>query len=115
MRRYRVPGRRDWIDALVRVAAYVVAMTVAFIIYWPAGAVVTVAGLIALIAWHHKAVAYRCQHCGETFEISFVVDLVSPHGIGRGDDREARAWKYLRCPHCRKRSRATAVVIADDR
>jgi len=111
MRRYAGPTRRDWLEAFGWIGLYIIAMSVAFFIYWPSGFLVAIVGMIALIAWHRRTVAYRCAQCGEAFEISFLTDLISPHGIGRGEDRAMRGWKYLRCPHCGKRSRATALIV----
>lgn len=113
-RRYVNPVRRDWLVTFGWVGLYVVAMTLAFIVYWLLGFVVAFVGLIALIAWHHRTVAYCCRHCGEVFEISFLTDLISPHGIDRSGGRQWRGWKYLRCPHCGRRSRATAMIVVDD-
>lgn len=111
---FRVPSRRDWGRAFFWIAAYLVAMVVAYIVYWPVGFVVAIGGALALVAWHRKATAYRCLHCGHEFTISFMTDLISPHGIGRADDRTVRGWKYLRCPQCGQRSRATALIVTDD-
>lgn len=112
--RYIMLRRRDWVTAFASIAIYVVALTVTFVIYWPAGFVVTVLGALLLIAWHRNTTAYQCLHCGNAFEISFLTALVTPHGISRNPDGTARGWKYLRCPHCGKRSRATALLIVDD-
>jgi DNA-directed RNA polymerase subunit RPC12/RpoP len=111
MRRYITPRRRDWMETLSYVTIYVTVMTLAFIIFWPLGFIVALLGLAMLIAWHRNTTAYRCQHCGGEFEIAFITDLISPHGIGREADGTTRAWKYLRCPHCGKRSRASALRI----
>ncbi len=61
-------------------------------------------GLFLLVGWHARTSAYRCAKCGHQFEISVWRDLISPHAPSKEG-----GWKYLRCPQCGQRSRATVV------
>lgn len=56
---------------------------------------ITVVSLVLLVSWHSKTTAYICKKCNEKFVIGFLTDLLSPHTINK---------KYLKCPHCRKRT-----------
>jgi len=60
--------------------------------------------LTFLVSWHTKTYAYRCKQCGEQFEISPVMNFVSPQGVGKEG-----AWKYLKCPRCNKHERAEVL------
>jgi len=66
--------------------------------------VVVVIGLPLLVLWHARTFGYRCRSCGNEFEISVLVDFISPHGLGFGG-----SWKLLRCPKCRRWTRAFVV------
>jgi len=61
-------------------------------------------GLLLLVSWHARTFAYRCRSCGHEFEISLWTDLISPHGLSKQG-----GWKYLSCPACRRRTKATIV------
>lgn len=66
--------------------------------------VVVVIGLPLLVLWHARTFGYRCRSCGNEFEISVPADFISPHGLGFGG-----SWKLLRCPKCRRWTRAFVV------
>ena len=66
--------------------------------------VVVVIGLPLLVLWHARAFGYRCRSCGNEFEISVLVDFISPHGPGRDG-----GWNLLRCPKCGRWTRAFVV------
>ncbi len=56
---------------------------------------VALVGLIILVLMHAKRAVYTCINCNKEFKISPIIDLVSPHNMNT---------KYLKCPHCGKRS-----------
>jgi len=109
---YRKPTRSDWVKTVVYLAVYIGAISMGAFLLLTRGtvgivvwALVVVGGLILLVRWHSKITAYRCTNCGHEFEISFLTDLISPHGVGSGG-----AWKYLRCPQCNRRIRAEVLI-----
>ena len=108
------PADAGWGGTLLRLATLLVAMLAAFAIEPLLGAVVTVVGLALLVRWHSRRVAWRCGHCGHVFAIPAWLDLVSPHGVRRRDGRW-QGWKLLRCPRCRRWSRAEAVPLTGAR
>jgi DNA-directed RNA polymerase subunit RPC12/RpoP len=76
---------------------------------WVLWVVLVVGSLLLLVSWHARTFAYRCRNCGHEFEISPWVDLISPHGLGKEG-----GWKYLRCPRCGQRTRATVIPRRSD-
>ncbi len=66
--------------------------------------VIAAMGLLALVRWHSRAFAYRCANCGSEFQISALTELFGLQGFST-----SRGWKYLRCPFCNERTRATVV------
>lgn len=102
-----------WKEAVSYIALFVAIITItAFVIipvYWPSGfvfwLVIVFAGTVLLVNWHSDNFKYKCKNCGNYFEISAFRDFISPHGI----TRDGGGWKYLKCPKCKKRSRAVIV------
>lgn len=101
-------GQAGWGGTLVRIAALIVVMVAGFVIEPWFGVAITVIGLVLLVRWHARAFAYRCPHCGHVFTIPAWLDVVSPHGVSRRDGHWV-GWKLLRCPRCRRWSRAATV------
>ncbi len=97
MSAYRKPKRSDWTKSLLLIGIYVLVISItAFILlvtYWYVWLAVLTGGLLMLVLWRKKATAYHCPRCGNEFEISFLTDLFSPHGV----TKEGRAWMYLKC------------------
>jgi hypothetical protein len=71
-----------------------------------AGLVVVAAAFFLLVGWHARTFAYRCRHCDNEFEISTLLDLVSPTRL---DGWWGGGWKLLRCPRCHRWTRATVI------
>jgi DNA-directed RNA polymerase subunit RPC12/RpoP len=107
---YRKPKRSDWTKSLLAIGIYVSAISItAFILlvtYWYVWLALVASGLFLLVLWHKKSTAYRCSKCGNEFEISYLTDFFSPHGV----TTEGGAWMYLRCPRCQNRSKMEILV-----
>lgn len=102
----------DWSATILRLALYMGLMVGAgvFIHHVPwLFALVALGGLAWLVSWHSKRFGFRCGKCSQEFEISFLADLISPHGFTKEPGGGLVGWHLLRCPHCRKWSRATVV------
>lgn len=90
---------------VVIVASAIILIPVA----WPVGFVAWLTAFVSgslflLVRWHAHNTAYRCPVCGHEFEISVFTDFISPQVLD---------GKYLRCPQCRKRNRATVLMKKD--
>ncbi len=116
MRGYRATVGLDWLGTGLRVLVFVGTVAVgAYLLlpsYWYVWGSLVVGGLLFLAAWHARAFAYRCPRCGQAFEVSALVDFLSPQGVGRDDQGHLYSWKLLRCPECRRFAKATVVRSA---
>ncbi|HDS44520.1 MAG TPA: zinc ribbon domain-containing protein [Methanomicrobia archaeon] len=105
---YRGTTKEDWMRTMVSVTLFAAITIIGAILlvpsYWYIWLVLVAVSLLLLLRWHAHTFAYRCANCGHEFELSAFADLISPHGPGNGG-----GWKYLRCPNCHKRSRATVI------
>ncbi len=113
MNGFRETTGRDWLATGLRLLVFVAVVLVgAYLLlpaYWYVFAVLVAGGLLLLVTWHARAFAYRCPSCGRRFEVSALVDLVSPQGVGRDEHGHAVGWKLLRCPDCHRFVRAVVV------
>jgi len=102
------PRKKDWIRTIFYIIVYVSILIIGAIFlipaYWYIWLILVVLGLSLLVMWHTENYAYRCPNCDHEFEISTFVNFISPQGIGKSG-----AWKYLKCPKCQVRSRATLI------
>ena len=102
------PERGDYLKSIIFILVYVIVIGVSavylLIELWYLWLLIVVAGMLLMVNWHKKKTAYRCPNCEHVYEVSFLTDLVSPHGI----DRDG-AWLYLRCPNCRQRKKTKTL------
>ena len=102
------PEKGDYFRSVVYILIYVVLIGGgAFLLlpdYWYLWAILVIGGMVLLVNWHRGETLYQCPNCNHTYEISFWVDLISPHGV----DSDG-AWLSLRCPNCNQR-RKTQVL-----
>jgi DNA-directed RNA polymerase subunit RPC12/RpoP len=110
MSTYREPKRSDWTKSLLFIGIYVAAISItAFLLltnYWYIWLAFVAGGMLLLVLWHKKSTAYHCPKCGNDFEISFLTDLVSPHGV----TKDGGGWIYLKCPKCQNRSKMKILM-----
>jgi hypothetical protein len=106
MNPYRPVTSKDWALTLALIGLYLIAMLAAVVLLPGLGFfIAALGGLFLLVIWHNHTFAYRCKTCDSTFEISALVNFVSPHGISRN----GKGWKLLKCPHCASWGRAEVV------
>jgi hypothetical protein len=102
------PDRRDIFRSVLYLAIYILVIGVsAFFLlvdYWYIWLLIVLAGLFNLVNWHRQKTAYLCPNCGHLYEISFLTDLLSPHGFNRQG-----AWLWLSCPDCHVRSKTPVI------
>lgn len=110
MSTYRKPKKSDWKKTLLLIGSYVAAISVTafflLVTYWYVWLSLVAGGLFILVLWHKKSTAYRCPRCGNEFEISFLTDFFSPHGV----TKNGCGWTYLKCPRCQNRSKMEILV-----
>jgi len=102
----------DWVRTALYIAIGILVIVAGAIFLYDLNRVIGVilllvlagAVLAVLVTWHTKTYAYRCQNCGEEFEISAGTNFLSPQGVGKSG-----GWKYLKCPRCNKRERAEVI------
>jgi hypothetical protein len=91
---YREIKRSDWTKSLLFIGIYVATISItAFILlvtYWYLWIALVAGGMLLLVLWHKKSTAYHCPKCGNKFEISFLIDFFSPHGVTKNG-----GWTYL--------------------
>ena len=111
---YRKPKRSDWTKSLIFIGIYVAVISVtSFILlvtYWYLWIALVAGGLFILVLWHKKNTAYHCPICSNEFEISFLTDFFSPHGV----TKNGGGWTYLKCTRCQNRSKMEILVKTKD-
>ena len=107
---YEDPSRKDWVLGIIVIIVYVVLISVtAFWLLpddWLIWLMIVIGGTLLIVNWHTKSYAFRCRSCKHEFEISFLKNFFSPHGIDK-----IGAWHYLKCPNCKVRSKVTVIKI----
>ena len=102
------PGKKDYIQSALYLTLYVLAIGgSAFLLLpelWYVWGVIVLGGMLLLVNWHKQKTAYRCPNCSHVYEISFLTDLLAPHGVNKDG-----GWLLLRCPNCHQRSKTTVL------
>ena len=110
MNKYKKMGKVDWLRIIGYIAMVIGVITIGGIFLLPTylyiWLILTSGSILLFIRWHVKNFAYRCSKCEYEFEISVFTYFITPHGPG---------WKYLKCPKCQKRSRATVIKKIEEK
>lgn len=108
MKQVTNPDKKDVIKSVIFITVYVLAISAgAFLLlpqWWYGWLAVVLVGMALLVNWHKQKTAYRCPNCSHVYEISFLTDLVAPHGANKDG-----GWLLLRCPNCRQRRKTTVL------
>ena len=110
---YQDPTRKDWIMGIALLLIYliVIGLGAFFLIpeYWYWWLLLFFMSTILMVINQNRNYACRCRECGHEFEVSFFVNLISPHGV----DKEG-SWQWVKCPNCKKRAKATVIKVIKD-
>ena len=108
--KFEDPTWKDWVKGIGLIILYLSAIGVsAFVLipkHWIWWLLLILGGMLLLTLNQFKNYACRCRSCGEEFRISFLTNLVSPHGI----DKEG-SWLWVKCPSCGKREKVSVIRI----
>ena len=111
--KYQDPTRKDWISGIALLLIYLIVIGVGALLlipkYWYWWLILMVVSTILLIIKQNRNYACRCRECGHEFEVSFLTNLISPHGV----DKEG-SWQGVKCPNCEKRAKATVIKVIKD-
>jgi hypothetical protein len=77
--------------------------------YWYWWVILMLLSTILLVIKQNWNYACRCRECGHEFETSFLVNLISLHGV----DKEG-SWQLVKCPNCEKRVKAAVIKVIKD-
>lgn len=110
---YQDPTRKDWIMGIALLLIYLIVISLGafFLIpeYWYWWLLLFFMSTILMVINQNRNYACRCRECGHEFEVSFLVNLISPHGV----DKEG-GWQWVKCPNCMKRAKATVIRVIKD-
>jgi hypothetical protein len=102
------PDKKDIIKSVIFLVTYVATIsTTAFLFlpkFWYLWVVIVLCGMLLFVNWHKQKTAYQCPNCSHIYEISFMTDLIAPHGVNKDG-----GWLLLRCPNCKQRRKTTVL------
>lgn len=108
---YRAVNRQDWVETVIYLLLWLLMIGASGFmllpVYWVVWVLLVGSALWGLVHWHARQFAYRCAQCAHEFTIPAWVDFISPQGM----TRQGGGWKYVKCPHCHTRTRASILRI----
>lgn len=108
--KYQDPTRKDWILGIGLLLSYLLVISLsAFILipeYWSWWLLIFIISTMFLVIKQNINYACRCRACGQEFELSFLANLITPHGV----DKEG-SWQWVKCPQCEKRTKASVIKV----
>ncbi|MCU0485597.1 MAG: hypothetical protein MUC85_05740 [Anaerolineales bacterium] len=109
-KKYQDPTRKDWVSGIAVLLVYVIVISAGAVLlipeYWVGWVALMLVSTILLVIRQNRNYACRCRECGHEFEVSFLANLVAPHGVDKGG-----GWQLVRCPNCKKRAKATVIKV----
>ena len=111
--KYQDPERKDWILGIASLLIYLIVIGLGAVLlipdYWYWWLLIFIVSTIFVVINKNRNYACRCRECGHEFEVSFFVNLISPHGV----DQEG-SWQWSKCPNCNKRVKASVIKVVKD-
>lgn len=108
--RYQNPTSKEWISGFAFLLAYLltIGLGAVFLVpkHWYWWLLIMVVSTVLLVIKQNRNYACRCRECGHEFEVSFLTNLISPHGV----DKEG-SWQWVKCPGCEKRAKASVIKV----
>lgn len=112
-KKYENPTRKDWVIGIGLIILYlsVIGIGALYLIpkYWIWWLLIFLVSTILLVLNQNRNYGCRCRECGHEFEVTFITNLISPHGI----DKKG-SWQWVKCPSCKKRVRVTVIKVVKD-
>jgi len=112
MTNFSKPTKRDYVRSIIYISIYLLVISASAFLFlpnlWYIWLLFVLAGVLLLVNWHKEQTVYQCPHCQHVFEVSFLTDLISPHGLDKNG-----AWLFLRCPSCKHRSKTKVMKKID--
>ncbi len=112
-KKFEDPTRRDWVLGIFWLVIYLVVIGVgAFLLipdHWFWWLVLVLGGTLLLTLNQNQNYACRCRSCGHEFQIGFLTNLISPHGV----DKEG-SWLWVKCPDCEEKGKVTVIRAVRD-
>jgi hypothetical protein len=109
-KRYQDPSRKDWILGIAWLLGYLLVSGFGALFLVPENWIwwllLFIASTVVLVFRQNRNYACRCRACGHEFEVSFLVNLLSPHGI----DKEG-SWMWVKCPQCKTRAKVSVIKV----
>jgi hypothetical protein len=109
-KKYEDPTWKDWVLGIGYIVLFLVVIGVGAVLLVPDHFLwwlfLVLGGTLLLAYNHNRNYACRCRSCGHEFEIGFLTNLISPHGI----DKEG-SWLWVRCPDCQVKGKVTVIRL----
>lgn len=110
MNKYEDPTRKDWIIGIGLIILYLLVIVIGALVlipdHWIWWLLMVLAGTLLLALNQQRNYAFRCRECGHEFELNFLSNLISPHGV----DKKG-SWLWVKCPSCKKRGKVSVIKI----
>jgi len=111
--KYQNPTHKDWILGIVLLVGFLIVISLGTFLLIPENwywwLLLMIVSTFLLVFIHNRNYACRCRKCGHEFEVSFLVNFISPHGVDKRG-----GWQWVKCPNCEKRAKATVIKVIKD-
>ena len=112
-KKYEDPTRKDWIIGigLIVFFLFVIGIGADVLIpdHWIWWLSLVLVGTLLLTLNQNQNYACRCRECGHEFEVSFIANLTSLHGV----DKQG-SWQRVKCPGCKEKGKVSVIKVVKE-
>lgn len=112
-KKYEDPTRKDWIIGIGLIGFFLFVIAVGGLVlipdHWIWWLLLVLVGTLLLALNQNKNYACRCRECEHEFELRFITNLISPHGV----DTKG-SWLWVKCPSCKTRGKVSVIRIVKE-